>query len=105
MEWNGKGLEKDRGCGGKDLFLHKSVDAFVSFCFYHEMEIESNIAPPPVRVHQKRITDEIRAMKPGDSFVCDSGMLSAFKVWARYQGWEPRQQKLGDDSYRVWRVS
>lgn len=69
------------------------------------MEIETGIAPPPERGREVRVTDAVRAMKPGDSFVCDEATAKSFRQFGYYHGWGTRQQTLRDGVLRVWRIS
>ena len=70
------------------------------------MQIESDVMPPPDRRREQRITAEIRAMGPGQSFVTgDKLLVLAFRMYGAYHGWETRQEKEDGGDVRVWRVS
>lgn len=78
---------------------------FSESVFLFSMQIESGIAPPERPERRKWLTAEVKAMKPGDSFVCEYDRLCAFKAFARYHKWTVVQQKLDEKQFRVWRMS
>lgn len=69
------------------------------------MQIESGIVPPRIRMHRRRLSDGVKKMEVGQSFVCDLRTLEAFRGFCRYWGWESRQQKIDESQFRVWRTA
>jgi hypothetical protein len=75
------------------------------FDIHAGMQIESGIEPPAKQVKIPRLTDAVRAMTPGQSFLCDEPTAKSFRQFGAYHRWEVREQKQADGSFRMWRVS
>ncbi len=66
--------------------------------------VSNNIPPPVRRPIVKRITAELRAMKPGESALFpDRPAAVAFVSWARTQRWKTATKKE-QGGVRAWRV-
>ena len=63
--------------------------------------------PPPVRSGRvERMTEPLRALKPGQSArPLDQETFWAFKAYAAYHGWRVTTEKIsGTETYAVWRL-
>ena len=69
------------------------------------MEIITDSEPPPERNYAARLTDELKNIQPGSSFISDSDTVKAFRTYARNQGWDVRQKTLPSSMVQCWRVS
>lgn len=69
------------------------------------MEIETGIQPPPERGREVRVTDAMKRMLPGQSFVCDEATAKSFRQYGYYHGWGTRQLLMADGMLRMWRIS
>lgn len=67
--------------------------------------IESGIKPPKARSWEPRLTDEMKAVQAGHSFVCNARTAACFKAYGVAHLWTTRQEKIGEDQIRVWRIS
>lgn len=71
------------------------------------VQISDAIEAPARVVRERRITEELKGMKVGQSaYPLDLKMKWAFVNYARYNGWEISIQKDGGaDVWRVWRLA
>lgn len=60
--------------------------------------------PPPKRRKERRLTDEIRALRPGESFKTDPRTAKAAVNHFRYIGLDARQERQPDGQIQVWVV-
>lgn len=72
--------------------------------------IETGIPAPPIRRHKKRVTDEMKALLPGQSVVVRPEVAMCLRDYGRRNGWEVTTAKVRDNGneadklIRVWRV-
>ena len=58
--------------------------------------------PPPKKNREKRITDEMRDLKSGQSVVLDLKTAYALSAHFRYVGKESRRASVGENKVQVW---
>jgi hypothetical protein len=69
------------------------------------MSIEILNDPPPAeKNYLRRVTDEIKALEVGQSFICDQETARCFVMWAKYNGKKATTKKLEDNKYQAWRI-
>lgn len=68
------------------------------------MEILTSPAPP-ARTRVRRLTAEMKALQPGQSFITDSATARCAISHFRYLGLPAVQQKHKDGTVQVWRVA
>jgi hypothetical protein len=61
-------------------------------------------APSP-RNHTRRLTDELKSLPVGGSFVADHDTARCYCAWALYNGYKTTRQMLAPGKIRVWRLS
>jgi hypothetical protein len=69
------------------------------------MEIETGIAPPLRNKWTIRLTEEMKSISVGQSFVGDKATVGAFRSFASYRKWKAQVQKLADGNFRAWRIT
>jgi hypothetical protein len=69
------------------------------------MEIETGIEPPLKNKWTTRITQEVKSMSVGQSFVGDKATVGAFRSFAYYRKWKAQVRKLADGNFRAWRIT
>ena len=60
--------------------------------------------PPPLRKHKRRLTDEIRALQPGDSFKTDRSTANSVRAHFRKRGLDAITRMQDDGQIQVWIV-
>lgn len=68
------------------------------------VEISTNPIPVP-EPRAVRLTDELRALPAGGSFVADDITVRCYSQWARKQGFRVTRRRLEDGRIRAWRVT
>ncbi len=63
------------------------------------------VPPPPARKREKRLTDELKALPVGGSFVGDAATASCYIAFARHHKFTAAQEKQPDGRVRVWRTA
>lgn len=63
------------------------------------------VPPPPPRVKIPRLTDKMKSLPPGSSFVSDYETVRCFRAWCYYNGLQSRIAKVGETTWRVWRIT
>jgi hypothetical protein len=51
------------------------------------------------------MSDEYRAMNPGDSVKVSEATAKCIAAHGRYVGWKTRRQLQDDGKVRIWRIS
>ncbi len=67
-----------------------------------------DLSPPPApapRSKEKRLTDELKAMPAGGSFVADDLTARAYAEYARGHGFKVVRKMLPDGRVRIWRTA
>lgn len=67
------------------------------------MRIDTDVAPPARIKSTKRLTDAMRNLGVGQSFLTDQRTALAYRSYCSYHGQVCQQQKEGKQ-YRVWRL-
>jgi len=62
----------------------------------------NNEPPPPKRIKVSRLTEEMKALKPGESAVMDHATARCVMAFHRYNGKEVRQAKRGEGRVAIW---
>lgn len=69
------------------------------------MSLDKKLVPLPLqRIYRRRVSEEMKSMQPGQSFVCDYPTAQSFKMFAKYHQWESCQQRIDENQIRVWRT-
>ena len=75
-------------------------------------KVEDGIPAPEVRENTGwvyRVSEEMKAMQPGQSVVVELRMARTLRAFGRYHGWTTVQKKEAGENgtalVRVWRVS
>jgi hypothetical protein len=68
-----------------------------------KIAIEEGVPAPKPRTWEKRLTPELREMKPGQSVLVTVEVARSLMDYIRRQGWVGVQRKE-DGSQRVWRI-
>lgn len=60
--------------------------------------------PPPAIRRRRRLTQEMKAVAAGQSFVTDHRTAHAYVMWCSYQGFEACRKKVDANRTQVWRL-
>lgn len=101
--------------GGVGSPVQKWAGFFIgSFCLNHLRlmtistpvpTIERGIPAPKKPVRVRRLTEEMRRMEVGDSVVLSFEEARCLKSYFTYNGFGSSCQKIGHNSFRVWRLT
>lgn len=61
--------------------------------------------PPEPRATERRLTEELKSLPAGSSFVADFPVANAYAVYARRKGCRVVTKKEPDGRIRVWRTA
>ena len=68
------------------------------------MDIHNDVPPPAKRERTPRMTDEIRAMKPGQSVITCPDTARAIHAYFRYHGIETVRRTVDVGKVQTWRL-
>lgn len=64
--------------------------------------ITDAIPAPKKRIHERRLTPELRAVKPGQSAILDVAAARSFVQFLKYTGKDAVRRTIGADKVQVW---
>lgn len=104
--WKNPGAGRKKYRGFPDIVL--VLVCFVALAGRHMSDIQIDPTPPPPpepRATERRLTEELKALPAGSSFVAEFPVANAYAVYARRKGFQVVTKKEPDGRTRVWRTA
>jgi hypothetical protein len=70
-----------------------------------KIKIDHDIPIPPKRDGWGRLTETMKSLKVGDSFVVDDKLKTSIYSSAKGVGFKVAIRRLGEGRWRVWRIA
>lgn len=101
---NRRGFRQFRNCG--------EIGVTTMFCRVRNLHLLNlllmkirNDPPPPKRIREPRLTDAMKALKPGQSVVVCPKTAHCLAAYLRYHGLESRRATVSKNQVQVWALS